>query len=184
MPNKNFSAKTFCNDKKIQEAKTTTFERCLNLKPHKTKVHLLKFMVNYFFLIFTRFAYQNDFFHSRSGHFTFGSDCTVFWAKKFFFMFVHLFKTCLTRIAQQLGAIRRTLLQKRQGKMKKERKKRIETFFGIFLCEKKWRLVAQVSRTSGHDSSASRTNSFAAQDDSRKCCFPQAAYKLHHTAFL
>ena len=34
----------------------------MNLKPQKTKDHLLKFMVNYFFLIFTRFAYQNDFF--------------------------------------------------------------------------------------------------------------------------
>ena len=54
--------KTFCIGEKIQVAKTTTFKRCMHLKPQKTKVHLLKFMVNCFFLNFTRFACQNDFF--------------------------------------------------------------------------------------------------------------------------
>ena len=53
----------------------------MNLKPPKTTVHFFKFMVNcFFFLIFTRFAYHNDFFiliESRSSQFTFGSDCTV-----------------------------------------------------------------------------------------------------------
>ena len=58
-------------------AKTTTFERCLNLKPHKTKVHLFKFMVNCFFSHFYQVCISKRFFHSRSSHFTFGSDCTV-----------------------------------------------------------------------------------------------------------
>ena len=62
---------------KIQVAKTTTFERCMNLKPQKTKVHLLKFMVNCFFSHFYQVCISKRFFHSRSSHFTFGSDCTV-----------------------------------------------------------------------------------------------------------
>ena len=49
----------------------------MNLKPHKAKVHLLKFLVNYFFSHFYQVCISKRFFHSRSGHFTFGSDCTV-----------------------------------------------------------------------------------------------------------
>ena len=75
-----FSAKTFCIGEKNSGGKND-----IHLKPQKTKVHLLKFyiyiMVNCFFLIFTRFAYQNDFFIlAGSSHFTFGSDCTVCWS--------------------------------------------------------------------------------------------------------
>ena len=58
-------------------AKTTTFERCMNLKPQNTKVHLFKFMVNCFFSHVYQVCISKRFFHSRSGHFTFGSDCTV-----------------------------------------------------------------------------------------------------------
>ena len=39
------------------------FERCMNLKPNKTKSSFIKVYGELlFFLIFTRFAYQNDFF--------------------------------------------------------------------------------------------------------------------------
>ena len=64
----------------MQVAKTTTFKRCMNLKPQKTKVHLLKFMVNCFFSHFYQVCISKRFFHSRSSHFTFGSDCTVCWS--------------------------------------------------------------------------------------------------------
>ena len=59
--------------------------------------------------------------------------------------------------------------------MKKERKKGEQKVALSFLREKKWRLLAEVSQTSGHDSSVSRANSFAAQDKSSKCRFPRSA---------
>ena len=49
----------------------------MNLKPQKTKVHLFKFMVNCFFSHFYQVCISKRFFHSRSSHSTFGSDCTV-----------------------------------------------------------------------------------------------------------
>ena len=52
----------------------------MNLKPQKTKVHLLKFMVNCFFSHFYQVCISKRFFHSRSSHFTFGNDCTVCWS--------------------------------------------------------------------------------------------------------
>ena len=55
---------------------------------------------------------------------------------------------------------------------KKENRKFLCTFFWR---EKKWRLIAQVSRTSDHDSSVCRANSFALQDESSKCRFPRSA---------
>ena len=74
---KNFLCKTFCIGEKIQVAKTKTFERCMNLKPQNTKVHLFKFVVNCFFSHFYQVCISKRFFHSQSSHFTFGSDCTV-----------------------------------------------------------------------------------------------------------
>ena len=60
--------------------------------------------------------------------------------------------------------------------MKKERKKRrTKLALRFFLREKKWRLLTEVSLTSGHDSSVCRANSFAAQDESSKCRFPRSA---------
>ena len=50
----------------------------------------------------------------------------------------------------------------------------IQWFFWAFLREEKWRLLTQMSRTSDHDSSASRANNFTAQAESRNCRFPQA----------
>ena len=41
------------------------------------KVHLFKLMVNCFFSHFYQVCISKRFFHSRSSHFTFGSDCTV-----------------------------------------------------------------------------------------------------------
>ena len=58
--------------------------------------------------------------------------------------------------------------------MKKERKKK-ENNYKLSLPEKKWRLLAQVSRISGHDSSISHANSFAAIVESRKCRFLRSA---------
>ena len=51
---------------------------------------------------------------------------------------------------------------------------RYSVIFCAFLRGQKWRLLAQVSRTSDHDSSVSRANSFIVQAESRKCRFPQA----------
>ena len=64
-----------------------------------------------------------------------------------------------------------------KGKGRKWRKKnrRTETCLRFFLPEKKWRLLAQVSLTSHHDSSVSRANRFTAQDESSKCRFPRSA---------
>ena len=39
----------------------------------------------------------------------------------------------------------------------------------------KWRLLTEVSRTSGHNSSVCHADSFAAQDKSSKCRFPRCA---------
>ena len=72
-----FLCKTFCISEKIQVAKTTTFERCMNLKPYKTFVHFLKFTVNKFYSHFYQVCISKRFFHSRSSHFTFASDCTL-----------------------------------------------------------------------------------------------------------
>ena len=57
-----FLCKTFCIGEKIQVAKTTTFKRCMHLKPQKTKVHLLKFMVNCFFSHFYQVCISKRFF--------------------------------------------------------------------------------------------------------------------------
>ena len=50
----------------------------------------------------------------------------------------------------------------------------IQWYFALFCAGKKWRQLAQVSRTSDHDSSVSRANSFNVQAESRKCRFPRA----------
>ena len=72
------SAKTFCIGKKVQGAKPTTFRRCINLKPHTTKIHLLKLTVSYtFFLVLPGLHSKTIFFHSRSTLFIIGSGCTV-----------------------------------------------------------------------------------------------------------
>ena len=42
----------------------------MNLKPQKTKVHLLKFVVNCFFSHFYQVCISKRFFHSRSSHLT------------------------------------------------------------------------------------------------------------------
>ena len=61
-------------------------------------------------------------------------------------------------------------------------------FFALFFASKIRRLLAQVSRTSDHDSSASPTSSFAAEKKSSKCRFPQsclvAAIIFPHTKWL
>ena len=62
-------------------------------------------------------------------------------------------------------------------------------FLRFFFCtSKKRQLLAQVPRTSDHDSSVSRANSFAAQDESSKCRFPLsclvAAITFPHTKWL
>ena len=44
----------------------------------------------------------------------------------------------------------------------------MQWYFALFCASKKWRLLAQVSRTSDHDSSVSRAKSFTAQDESSK----------------
>ena len=48
----------------------------------------------------------------------------------------------------------------------------ISSDFCPFFARAKWRLLAQVSRTSDHDSLVSRENSFAAQDESSNRRFP------------
>ena len=72
------SAETFRIGEKVQVAKTRIFKRCINLKPHKTKVHLVKFMVIYYFSYLYHVCMSKRFiFCRRSSHFTFGSGCTV-----------------------------------------------------------------------------------------------------------
>ena len=69
----------------------------------------------------------------------------------------------------------------------------IQWFFILFFCVrgKKWRLLTQVSWTSHHDSSVSRTNSFTGQAESfssSNCRFPRpclvAAISFPHTKWL
>ena len=62
--------------------------------------------------------------------------------------------------------------------MRRQRKKGEQTLsLHLFSAREKWRWIAQVSRTSAadHDSSVSRANSFALQDESSKCRFPRCA---------
>ena len=61
-------------------------------------------------------------------------------------------------------------------------------FFVLFCASKQWRLLAQMSRTSDHDSSVSRANNFTAQAESSKYHFPRpclvAAIIFPHTKWL
>ena len=60
--------------------KTTTFERCMNLKPQKNKSSFFKVYGELLFSHFYQVCISKRFFHSRSSHFTFGSDscdCTA-----------------------------------------------------------------------------------------------------------
>ena len=74
---KNFSAKTFCIGEKFRWQKRQLLKDVWTSNHSKQKFILLKFMVNYFFSHFYQVCISKRFFHSRSGHFTFGSDCTV-----------------------------------------------------------------------------------------------------------
>ena len=65
----------------------------------QTKVHLLKFVVNYFFSHFYQVCISKWLFHSRSSHFTFGSDCTVLFSFPtlpllFYFIFIFIEDEC------------------------------------------------------------------------------------------
>ena len=64
----------------------------------------------------------------------------------------------------------------------------IQWFLRFFCASKQWRLLAQMSRTSDHDSSVSRANNFTAQAESSKYRFPRpcpvAAIIFPHTKWL
>ena len=66
----------------------------------------------------------------------------------------------------------------------------IQWFFALFCASKQWRLLAQMLRTSDHDSSVSRANNFTAQAKSSKYRSPRprpylvAAIIFPHTTWL
>ena len=110
-----------------------------------------------FFLLSRITGYSKKFLYNVGFHLWFYSLRRVsdlFWAKSiisFFFKFIHWFKICLTRIVLQLGANWGTLLQKEEGKNEERKKKRrAKTCFQLFFfAREKWRLLGEVSQTSG-----------------------------------
>ena len=113
---------------------------------------------------------------------------SLFWVKSiifFFFKFIHWFKICLTRIVQELGANRGTLLQKEEGKMKKERKKGEQKLaLSFFFAREKMATargrIADIRTQAMTARSAAQTAS-PPQTSRVKVDFRGMPYKLHHS---